>query len=274
MTPFFKLSGGGNDFIALAEPEADPAPDTVVRWCTRGLSEGADGLFVLRREDVGVRMVYSNSDGRRAALCLNGTRCAARLAFHLGWAKDRVAVSTDAGAFEAAAAGDNAVQLRLPNPQGPPEPLRLTVDDETISAILIDVGVPHLVLFQDEDMSQAPIDRLGPRLRGHPDLTPAGANVDFARFPEPHRLELRSWERGVEAETLACGTGVLACIAIGLDLGLAELPVKAVTLGGFEIEVAPSETPSHWLMTGDARVVCGGTLAPEAAVAPVPPAWR
>ena len=116
MTPYFKLSGGGNDFLAMAEPAGDPTPDQIRRWCARGTSEGADGLFVLRREGSGVRMTYSNADGNRAALCLNGTRCAARLAFYLGWAAGSVTVATDAGKFRATNATEQTIELEMPRP--------------------------------------------------------------------------------------------------------------------------------------------------------------
>ncbi len=85
MRHFFRLSGGGNDFLALVEPIDDPQPDQIRAWCRRGLSLGADGLFVLDRSPDGARMRYFNADGSAASLCLNGTRCAVRLARHLGW---------------------------------------------------------------------------------------------------------------------------------------------------------------------------------------------
>src|SRR5215213_2345877 len=99
MTHFYKVSGSGNDFLALAEPFETPAPETIRAWCRRGVSLGADGLFVLRRAGGGASMEYFNSDGYPADLCLNGTRCAAQLAFHLGWAEGTVQVTTGAGAF-------------------------------------------------------------------------------------------------------------------------------------------------------------------------------
>jgi len=274
MRRYFKLSGGGNDFLALAEPEGDPRPREIERWCARGTSEGADGLFVLRRRGTAIRMTYANADGHRAALCLNGTRCAARLAFHLGWASGTTTIETDAGEFLATDLAPHTVELEIPRPPEPGASRRLAVDGEDWEATSLDVGVPHLVLLWEGAMREAPLARLGPRLRAHPDLGAAGTNVDFARFPDPHRLELRSFERGVEAETLACGTGVLAAVAVGLGRQIARLPVTAMTLGGFEIVVreVPGR-PDNWAMSGDARLISAGELAAGAAVSPTPPEW-
>ena len=116
MTPFYRLSGSGNDFLALVEPDADPEPDLVRAWCTRGLSLGADGLFVLRRTGQGASMRYFNADGGLASLCVNGTRCAARLAFELGWAEERLRIDTAAGVVDAWPDGTDRVRLRLARP--------------------------------------------------------------------------------------------------------------------------------------------------------------
>jgi diaminopimelate epimerase len=218
MTAYFKLSGGGNDFLALAEPETDPTPGQIRRWCARGTSEGADGLFVLRRESSGVRMTYSNADGQRAALCLNGTRCAARLAFHLDWATDRTIVATDAGDYRATDVSEHAIELEMARPEAPERALDLVVGEDSWHVTPITFGVPHLILQWEGSLAEAPVAQLGPRLRSHPEFGEAGTNVDFVRFPSANRLEIRSFERGVEAETLACGTGVLAAVAVGLEL--------------------------------------------------------
>ena len=123
MTEFFRLSGGGNDFLALAEPRRAPTPEEVRAWCARGLSLGADGLFVLRRTPAGVDMEHFNPDGRPAALCINGTRCAARLAFELEWARDELVVETGAGPVPARRSAASEIALTLPAPVAPAEQL-------------------------------------------------------------------------------------------------------------------------------------------------------
>src|SRR5689334_17237933 len=120
MTRFYKLSGSGNDFLALAEPEETPAAGQIRAWCRRGVSIGADGLFVLRQTEGGAVMDYFNADGLAADLCLNGTRCAAQLAFRLGWAQDRVQLRTGAGSVAARRLDDGRTAVELPAPPKPP----------------------------------------------------------------------------------------------------------------------------------------------------------
>jgi diaminopimelate epimerase len=282
--PYFKVSGSGNDFLALAEPAEAPAAERIRAWCRRGVSLGADGLFVLRRQGGGVVMDYFNADGLPADLCLNGTRCAARLAFHLGWADGRVTVETPAGAFAARAAGTGRVAIELP-PPGAPRELAVEAGGERHGGWAVMVGVPHFVLLWPQGLAGAPVEAVGRALRRHAAFAPAGTNVNFVRFPAAgdgggqSRMEIRTYERGVETETLSCGTGVLAGAATGLALGLAALPLAVLTAGGFELEVdaAPRERPlapeARWTLTGDARVLAHGEIAPEAERDPAPPAW-
>jgi len=278
MTTVYKVSGGGNDFLALAAPEREPSADEIRSWCARGLSFGADGVFTLQRSTAGdVRMRYWNADGQSAALCLNGTRCAARLALHLGWAHGRFRVETDAGAFAARAVAPTEIALELPAPEELPRMRRLEVDGRTCEGWFVTVGVPHLVLVWPESLAHAPVQELGAKLRAHGEFQPAGTNVDFVRFPSPHQMEIRSLERGVEAETLACGTGVLAATAVGLLLNLAKLPLAASTRGGFTLTVDGQTVDSalrNWSLAGDARILGGVELTPEAGLpAPAAPRW-
>jgi diaminopimelate epimerase len=260
MTRFFKLSGSGNDFIALAEPPGQPTARQIAAWCRRGVSEGADGVFLVDRAGDGVRMRHFNSDGGAAALCINGTRCAARLAFELGWATGSVDVVTGAGRFTARAAGDEEVALELPAPGAVPRRVALEHEGRSWNGAFLAVGVPHLVLWWDGPLAAAPVATLGAALRRHPELGPEGANVDFVVAPTPHAIEIRSFERGVEAETLACGTGVLAATAVGLAAATLALPVEALTRGGFRLRVEAAPREGHWSMTGDARLIAEGML--------------
>ncbi len=275
MSTVFKVSGGGNDFLALAAPEREPSADEIRSWCARGLSFGADGLFTLYpTETGGVRMRYWNADGNSAALCINGTRCAARLALHLGWTEASFPVATDAGTFAARAVAPTEIALQLPAPEELPRRRVLEIGGKSHEGWFVTVGVPHLVLVWPETLAQAPVAALGAALRAHADFAPAGTNVDFVRFPTPHRMEIRSFERGVEAETLACGTGVLAATAVGLQLNLAKLPLQASTLGGFVLTVDGQTVDSalkNWSLAGDARILGSVELSPEAGL-PAPPA--
>lgn len=286
---FYKLSGSGNDFLALPEPETVPTPEEIRAWCRRGVSLGADGLIVIRPGSE-VEMTYWNADGYPADLCLNGTRCAARLAFDLGWGgsadpSSPLAIRTDAGTWNARRLPGSRIALDLPFPQDPPVARTLEALGTPYKAWSITVGVPHLVVLWPETLATVPIETLGPPLRRHPALGPPGANIDFVRFPAAgnrHRMEIRTFERGVEGETLSCGTGVLASAAVGLALGLAELPLTVSTQSGFELEVSGSvpvggaagTSPKSWSLIGDARIVARGELLPDAGASPPAPPWE
>jgi diaminopimelate epimerase len=275
MTHFYKVSGSGNDFLALAEPFGVPPPETIRAWCRRGVSLGADGLFVLRRAGGGATMDYFNSDGFAADLCLNGTRCAAQLAFHLGWAQETVKVRTAAGEFSARQIDTSQVAVDLPVPAGPPERLTVEAGDASYEGYRLTVGVPHFVLLWPEGLERAPVRELGAEIRRHPAFGAPGTNVNFVRFPAPDHMEIRTFERGVEDETLSCGTGVLAGAAVGLAAGRAraQLPLHVTTQGGFELEVAGDLSQGRWSLAGDARVVAEGDMLPGALASPEPPEW-
>jgi diaminopimelate epimerase len=277
VTRAYKVSGGGNDFVALAEPERPPRPEEIVAWCARGLSIGADGVFVVTRAGDGVRMDYWNSDGRPADLCINGTRCAARLALELGWRSGRFPVITGAGPILAERTGATAIGLELPAPDGIPRRLTADLPGGPVEGWFVTIGVPHFVVVWPKSLADCPVAELGAALRRHSAFGAAGTNVDFVRFPDRSRMEIRSFERGVETETLACSTGVLASVAVGLQLSLAKLPVVALTRGGFELEVSGEtvdSAPSRWSLAGDARILGTLDLAAEAALPPPPePRW-
>jgi diaminopimelate epimerase len=277
MTPFFLLSGAGNDFLALAEPARRPTGEEIRAWCRRGLSVGADGLFVLDRSSPpsgrtpAVGMEYWNADGRPAELCLNGARCAARLAFSLGWARERVLVVSAAGAMEGVELDGSVVRLEgAPLPRGAPEELVVATAAGELRGSRVVVGVPHFVL-EVADVAAAAVATVGPIVRWHEAFASAGTNVDFVARAGPSHLALRTWERGVEAETLACGTGVLAAVAVLLESGRLTLPATVRTRGGFALEVggsAPGGTVERWSLSGDARLLARGELLSGAAVGP------
>lgn len=274
MTRFFKVSGSGNDFLALAEPSETPTADQIRSWCHRGVSLGADGLFVIRREKGqpnAVEMDYYNSDGRPADLCLNGTRCAAQLAFHLGWIEREGAVRTAAGRVAARRLDPFRIAVEVPAPAAP-RGMDLELPGALYTGWHVLVGVPHFVLPWPEELSEVPVRELGRALRFHPGLGAPGANVNFVRFPAQDRLEIRTYERGVEDETLSCGTGVLAGAAVAAATGDGSFPLTVLTQSGFELEVAAA-TAGTWTLSGDARIVATGDLLPGAGREPSPPHW-
>ena len=260
MSELFQLSGAGNDFLALVEPGDPPRPEQIRAWCRRGVSLGADGVFALSRDDSDESLVvmdYFNADGGAADLCVNGTRCAAQLAFHLGWAERSVRVRTPAGDLLARRLSGDEIELEVPLPQAPPRALTLDVGGRELAVVALVVGVPHAVVAWPDDLATCPVAELGPPIRHHREF-PQGANANFVRYPGPHQLEIRTFERGVEAETLACGTGVLAAVAAGVAALQLSLPVRALTRGGFVITVsgdAAEGVIESWTIAGDARVL-------------------
>jgi diaminopimelate epimerase len=269
MTGFYKVSGSGNDFVALAEPAADPRPERIRAWCRRGVSVGADGVFVLRRAGgtTGLRevsMTYFNADGRAVDLCLNGTRCAAQLAFDLGWAQSAVRVRTGAGAFLARRLDPASVALDLDVEVAAPRQLSVDLDGAPHVGWQVMVGVPHFVLPWPGDLDAAPVVELGRPLRHHAAFQPAGTNVNFVTFDGGSHLRIRTYERGVEDETLACGTGAVAAAALGLALGRLTAPVTAGTRGGFDLTVGRDPATQRFTLAGDARIVAAGELLPGA----------
>ncbi|MCY3969628.1 MAG: diaminopimelate epimerase [Acidobacteria bacterium] len=273
-TPFFLVSGAGNDFIALLDREAPPA-ETVRAWCRRGVSVGADGLFSLRRRADGRYVLdYANADGARAALCLNAARCAARLAFDQEPSISRVEIETAAGTLTAETVNDTSTAVLVPKP-GPGHPLTLRANGENYPCYRTLVGVPHLVLWWPGDLDEAPVASLGPALRAHPDLGASGANVHFVDIDREGGFGIRSFERGVEAETLACGTGVVAAAGCAVAEGRLSLPLVAATRSGCELrlEEGPPEPAgaARWRLSGDARIVASGRIHDPATLLPSAP---
>lgn len=274
---FAKMTGAGNDFLVF-QGRVSVGPreaETIRRLCRRGTSVGADGvLFVAPERTVGgphrVLADYYNADGGAARFCANGTRCAARFAFLKGEAGRDMAVATGWGLIEAAIRPDGDVTLRLPEPIA----LGATLDAFDPEGRLLEseatslsVGVPHLVVFTAPEVEVETLDvaALGPPLRRHPGL-PDGANVTFVSVREGSRLAVRSYERGVEAETLSCGSGVVAAAVVaGARRGL-QAPISVSTRSGTSLVVDfawDGDAARDVSLTGEARLVFEATLTDE-----------
>jgi diaminopimelate epimerase len=265
---FLKMAGGGNDFLVFeadgrALTDEDRARLALV--CRRGLSVGADGAMFLSPGEKGrVRVDYYNADGGPATFCANGTRCAARYAALHGMSDGSPALETGWGTIEARVDGES-VTLALPAVPAPQDPIPISGRGLPPTAIPMRVGVPHLVVFVRGDLGLLAIDRFGPPLRRHPAL-PEGANVNFVRSAGENRIEVRSWERGVEGETLSCGSGVVAAAIAAGRQGMAVSPVSCGTRSGVDLIVEyrdEGEVIVGVRLTGDAREVYRGELLEE-----------
>jgi len=266
---FIKTAGGGNDFLVFESDGRALSDDDRRRLslvCRRGLSVGADGALFLVPEDGGVRVDYYNADGGLATFCANGTRCAARYAVRRGMARGSDPIlQTGWGPIEAHVNGES-VTLTLPAVAAPLDPVPISGRGLPPTAIPMTVGVPHLVVFMRGDLSTIQIDRLGPIVRHHAAM-PEGANANFVRVGKDNRIEVRTYERGVEAETLSCGSGVVAAAIVAGRQGFAASPVTCGTKSGVDLIVefrSDGDKVTNVRLTGDAREVYAGELHDEA----------
>ena len=267
-TLFYKMSGSGNDFVML-----DGRSTTTDRWppsevkaiCERRTGVGADGLVLLTPSTAGaVRMSYWNSDGSHGALCGNAALCGGRLAVHLELVPaGEFCLLTDAGVVRVSspATGDEA-EINLPDFDVPGEFKGTSLKRGERWMTLVDVGVPHLVIRVD-DIEAVDVTGRGRSLRFDPSMGPAGANVNFVRpgagSSDPWLI--RTYERGVESETLACGTGTVAAALSLAARGEAGLPMTFRSRGGPELTVRGaldgSRATGIWL-GGQGRLVYRG----------------
>ncbi len=267
---FVKMAGGGNDFLVFDADGRLLEQDDRRRLalvCRRGLSVGADGaLFLSPGEGGRVRVDYFNADGGPATFCANGTRCAARYAVRYGLARgDSPVLETGWGPIETHLE-DEQVTLSLPAVPAPEDPVPISGRGLPPTAIPMNVGVPHLVVFVRGDLGNFAIDRLGPLVRHHPAMR-EGANANFVRAGKGNRIEVRTWERGVEGETLSCGSGVVAAAIAAGRQGMAASPVTCGTKSGVDLTVEfrdEGQTITGVRLTGDAREIYAGELKEEA----------
>jgi len=266
---FFKMAGGGNDFVVIDNRSGriDDAAALTRRICTPHLSVGADGVILI--ENTGratFKMRYLNADGSLADFCANGTRCAARFAFVNVIAPKKMTIETGAGVIGAEVSDGGHVTLSLQPPHSFVADRPLPLADSVIRGSSIMVGVPHYVIFLRDELWSQDIVPLGRALRSHPDLQPAGANINFVVVRDPHNIEVRTYERGVEAETLSCGSGVVASSVTSALFGKTKSPVKVLTRSGITLEVSfllDGGVARDVQLRGDARVVYRATMTPE-----------
>lgn len=266
---FYKMSGSGNDFVMLdgrwTEPGAWTA-DRVRAVCDRRTGIGADGLVILTPEGAGrVRMDFWNCDGSRADMCGNAALCSTRLAAFLELAPaESMTLVTRAGLFPSRCLpSPNEAEINIPTFPLPAHPQGVPVAPGESGHALVTVGVPHLVL-EVADLELPGLMARGAELRRHPSAGPAGANVNFvAATPDRSRWALRTFERGVEGETLACGTGAVSAAITLARSGRGRLPLSMVTRGGRVLTITATLSDTHasdvWLR-GEGRLVFTGVL--------------
>ncbi|MCU0303237.1 MAG: diaminopimelate epimerase [Thermoanaerobaculales bacterium] len=252
-----KAEGAGNDFILGAGAWAGRIvddPEWVIALCHRRRGVGADGALAVLVDGPGtVRVVHRNADGSLSAFCANGTRCAARLAVDRLGCHRELAIRTGWSELAARVAGDR-VELELPPPSAPVE-RTLAVGSNQVVGTLLWVGVPHLVV-PVVGLAELDLETTARPLRHHPDLGPEGANVHLVEPIGDDALAIRSLERGVPAEVLCCGSGVVAAGLLALAATGRE-SITVVPLSGDALIVEalgePPTAPSR--LVGPARLV-------------------
>ena len=272
-TRFYKMSGSGNDFVVLdgrSVPAQKWSADEIRQMCDRRNGVGADGLVLLAPAPPdGLRMTYWNADGSRGALCGNAALCCGRLAVRLHMVPEsQFCLLTDAGSITVRSPdGEDSVEISLPDFDLPRPFTAVPLAAGERWMMFATPGVPHLVIGVDDTELVDPAAR-GRALRHHPSLGPAGANVNFVgRGPSSDGPWLiRTYERGVEAETLACGTGTVAAGVSLAALGETDLPVVFRSRGGPELRVGarldPSTVTNVWL-GGEGRLIYEGVWMAE-----------
>jgi diaminopimelate epimerase len=239
---FVKMHGAGNDFVVIDRRSADiglAVGDFVRAACDRRRGIGADGVLFLDAGGDGLdfRMRYYNRDGGEADLCGNGARCLAAFAAAHGLGRDgHVRFASPAGRHDARVRA-GSVDLVLGDVAPPALGRRYETPGGPVTAAFVTVGVPHLVV-EVEDAAGVDLAAFAPHLRAHADLGPAGANVDVVEVTGPQSGQLRTFERGVEGETLACGTGAVASAVALVAAGRLKAPVELVVASGDRLTVS------------------------------------
>ena len=232
MVKFMKISATGNDFILIDNRQLGLLPETgfIRSICARRTGVGADGTLLLEEsEQFDFAMRYFNADGSEGELCGNGARAIAFFGRMQGLGGERLTFDTKSGPIEAEIKEDG-VRVSMPSAQEIDLTLRLAEEFGLISEGFARVGVPHFVV-RAENLTEVDVEKIGKVLRFHPHFE-KGTNVNFVDFQDEHTLHIRTYERGVEAETLACGTGSTASAIIGFLKGRLKPPVKVVAPGG------------------------------------------
>jgi diaminopimelate epimerase len=268
MLAFTKMNGAGNDFV-MVDNRSGQLPlqrELIARLCNRHRGIGADGLIAAETPetpDAHLKMRYFNADGGEAEMCGNGARCFSRFGARLLGIHREIRFETLAGPIRAELLGQR-VCLQMSVPHGLSTNLQLSAAGETLQVHFLNTGVPHAVVFRN-DLAQTEVRSLGAGLRYHEHFAPKGTNANFAQVRPDGSLWVRTYERGVEDETLACGTGVVASALLHHTLHNAAAPILVKVKGGDTMAVgfekdATSGNFKNVTLTGPADFVFEGTI--------------
>ncbi len=270
---FAKLQGSGNDFVLIdnrdwkvqrfLEAKGVSMKDFVIRVCSPHVGIGADGLILIEKpesEENHFKWQFFNSDGSVAEMCGNGSRCAVRFAYQMGICPTEVSFETLAGVIKAQVK-DNAkrVKVKLTKPYGLRK-LQLDVGGRVFEGSFINTGVPHFVSIV-EDLERLDVVKYGRAIRFHQAFEPKGSNVNFIKAVDEKSIRIRTYERGVEGETLACGTGATASAIVAYMDGLVkQRPVEVITKGGEVLSIDFDDSLESVFLEGDVYWVFDGYM--------------
>lgn len=269
---FYKMNGAGNDFVVVDNRDGALTGvldrGTIAALCDRHRGIGADGLLAVEtaRDGADFRFRYYNADGGEAEMCGNGARCFGRFAAHLTEeTMPRVTFETMAGRLTAEMV-DDQVRIAMSEPKDLRMDTGVVVAGAAEQVRFINTGVPHAVTWLPgpRELAEFEVVTAGRALRHHPAFAPAGTNANFAAVREPGHIVIRTYERGVEDETLACGTGMVACALLHHLLTGAPSPVKVDVAGGDTLEIGFESMPdggfARVTLTGPADFVFEGDI--------------
>jgi diaminopimelate epimerase len=269
MIEFYKMSGSGNDFIIIdnldLSLDVGDLSEFARKVCMRKFSVGADGLVVIEPSDsVDFKWRFFNSDGSLAEMCGNAARCVARFVFMKGIAGQKMSWETIAGIISAEV-NDDVVKAKLTDPSPVETEIKIDADGKYFIADSVDTGVPHAVVFVD-DLDNRDVYNDGRKIRYHEYFSPKGTNANFAAVIDQHNIKVRTYERGVEDETLACGTGMVASALAAAQRGLVESPVEVLARSGETLRVYFENQNALWreiYLEGRVKMVYQGLLFEE-----------
>jgi diaminopimelate epimerase len=263
---FTKMHGAGNDFVLIDNLDARVglSPVQVAELCHRRFGIGADGVLLLEQpasRNVDATMVYYNADGSRAEMCGNGARCFTAFALERGLGREKfIRFTTDAGIVSGEAI-DGLFRIEMTAPTDLNLERTIELGSGPLPIHTVNTGVPHVVHFV-EDIKLVDIRPFGSEIRHHADFAPAGTNVNVAEVKQDGLVFVRTYERGVEDETLACGTGVTAVGIVSHLVRNIDKPVRLHVAGGCELKVDFNESDSGIdavTLTGPAATIFTGT---------------
>jgi diaminopimelate epimerase len=265
---FHKMNGAGNDFVMLDNRDLSLSLTTaqIERLCDRHRGVGADGLLAVEPATDGgdFKMRYYNADGGEAEMCGNGARCFGRFVNFLhGDTLTKIQFETLAGMISAEFEAGQ-VRINMSTPHGLKLAESLPVAGAQLTVHSVNTGVPHAVVFVD-DLDNVPVREWGAALRYHEAFKPKGTNANFAKVLGPQSIAIRTYERGVEDETLACGTGMVACALIHHELTGAASPISVLVKGGDTLRIGFEKTaegyanvtlfgPADFAFTGEVTI--------------------